>query len=196
MFFVPFIAYIFIKLLYLSCKKRYHVPKNIKKQPYIIALWHGKLLMNPFLYKKIFKNAKMSIIISNHFDGEMIAKCMKFFGFESIRGSSSKGGIKALKESFKKIDLGYSIAITPDGPRGPRHSIADGVVAIAQKKGLNIIAFDYKASSFWQLNSWDKFIIPKPFSTLDFYASEPFSLNNLDKNSAKELVKKRLLHHV
>ena len=193
---IPPIAYLFMWFLYLSCKKRYHVPKNMIKKPYIVAFWHENILMSPFLYKKIFKNAKISIIISNHFDGELIAKSVSFFGFEAIRGSSSKGGIKALKESFRKINLGHSIAITPDGPRGPRHSVADGIVAIAQKKGLKIMAFNYKISSYWRLNSWDQFIIPKPFSSIDFYASEPFSLQDKTKEEAKELIKQRLWRYV
>ena len=193
---IPPIAYLFMWFLYLSCKKRYHVPKNIIKKPYIVAFWHENILMSPFLYKKIFKNAKISIIISNHFDGELIAKSVSFFGFEAIRGSSSKGGIKALKESFRKINLNHSIAITPDGPRGPRHSVADGIVAIAQKKGLKVMAFNYKISSYWKLNSWDQFIIPKPFSSIDFYASEPFSLQDKTKEEAKELIKQRLCQYV
>jgi lysophospholipid acyltransferase (LPLAT)-like uncharacterized protein len=135
-------------------------------------------------------------MISDHFDGEMIAKSVSYFGFDTIRGSSTRGGIKALKESFKKIDLGYSIAITPDGPKGPRHSVADGIVSIAQKKDLQIVAFNYTASSKWVMNSWDRFIVPKPFSTIDFYASEPFSLKGLDKEEAKEEIKKRLQTHV
>jgi lysophospholipid acyltransferase (LPLAT)-like uncharacterized protein len=193
---LPPIAYLFIRLLYLSCKKRYHVPKEIPNSPFLVAFWHGEILMNPFMYKKIMKDVKMSLMISDHFDGEMIAKSVSYFGFDTIRGSSTRGGIKALKESFKKIDLGYSIAITPDGPKGPRHSVADGIVSIAQKKDLQIVAFNYTASSKWVMNSWDRFIVPKPFSTIDFYASEPFSLKGLDKEEAKEEIKKRLQTHV
>jgi len=193
---VPPIAYLFIRLLYLSCKKRYHIPKKIPDAPFLVAFWHGEILMNPFMYKKIMKDVKMSLMISDHFDGEMIAKSVSYFGFDTIRGSSTRGGIKALKESFKKIDLGHSIAITPDGPKGPRHSVADGIVSIAQKKDLKIMALNYTASSKWVINSWDKFIVPKPFSTIDFYASEPFSLEGLSKEKAKEEIKRRLETHV
>jgi len=193
---VPPVAYLFIRLLYFSCRKRYHLPKKVPDSPFLVAFWHGEILMNPFMYKKIMKDVKMSLMISDHFDGEMIAKSVSYFGFDTIRGSSTRGGIKALKESFKKIDMGHSIAITPDGPKGPRHSVADGIVSIAQKKDLQIVAFNYTASSKWVLNSWDKFIVPKPFSTIDFYASEPFSLSGLEKEEAKEEIKKRLETHV
>jgi lysophospholipid acyltransferase (LPLAT)-like uncharacterized protein len=193
---VPPVAYFFIRLLYLTCKKRFHLPISTPTAPFLVAFWHGEILMNPFLYKKMIKDVKMSLMISDHFDGEMIAKSMSYFGFDTIRGSSTRGGIKALKESFKKIDRGECVAITPDGPKGPRHSVADGIVAIAQKKDLEIVAFNYKASSRWEMKSWDKFIIPKPFSTLDFYASEPFRVTDMDKEEAKEMIKKRLLKYV
>jgi len=193
---VPPVAYLFIRLLYLTCKKRFHLPKETPKAPFLVAFWHGEILMNPFLYKKMIKDVKMSLMISDHFDGEMIAKSMSYFGFDTIRGSSTRGGIKALKESFKKIDHGECVAITPDGPKGPRYSIADGIVAIAKKKDLQIVTFNYKASSKWQMKSWDKFIVPKPFSTIDFYASAPFKVTNLDKEEAKDLIKKRLLEYV
>ncbi len=193
---LPPVAYILIRLLYLTCKKRFHLPNTLPKAPFLVAFWHGEILMNPFLYKKMIKDVKMSLMISDHFDGEMIAKSMSFFGFDTIRGSSTRGGIKALKESFKKIDLGQCIAITPDGPKGPRHSIADGIVSIAQKKDLEIVTFNYTASSYWEMKSWDKFIIPKPFSTLDFYASEPFKVTTLEKEDAKAEIKQRLLTYV
>lgn len=193
---IPPIAYLFIRLLYLTCKKRFHLPNRVPQAPFLVAFWHGEILMNPFLYRKMIKDVKMSLMISDHFDGEMIAKSMSYFGFDTIRGSSTRGGIKALKESFKKIDLGQCIAITPDGPKGPRHSVADGIVSIAQKKDLEIVTFNYTATSFWEMRSWDKFIIPKPFSILDFYASEPFKVTNLEKEDAKSEIKKRLLRHV
>ncbi len=193
---LPPIAYFFIRVLYLSCRKEYHIPKTIPKSPFLVAFWHGEILMNPFMYKKIFKDVNMSLLISDHFDGEMIAKSVSYFGFDTIRGSSTRGGIKALKESFRKIDKGFSIAITPDGPKGPRHSVADGIVAIAQKKELEIVTFNYSASSFWQMKSWDKFIIPKPFSKLTFYASEPFLVTNMSKEDAKKEIKNRLENFV
>ncbi len=193
---LPPVAYFFIRLLYLTCKKTYHLPVSVPKSPFLVAFWHGEILMNPFMYKKIFKDVNMSLLISDHFDGEMIAKSVSYFGFDTIRGSSTRGGIKALKESFRKIDNGFSIAITPDGPKGPRHSVADGIVAIAKKKELKIMTFNYTASSFWQMKSWDKFIIPKPFSKLDFYASEPFLVINMSKEEAKEEIKKRLENFV
>jgi len=188
----PYLGYLLIRLIYATCKKKFYITSNIPKEPFIGVLWHGEMLMQLFMYKKFRKEIKTVIMISEHFDGEIIAKILKLYGFDSVRGSSSKGSVKVLKETFKAIDNGYDVAITPDGPRGPYHSLADGVVLIAQKKRMKIIATRYKASKFWQLNSWDKFIIPKPFSTLYFYASEPFSVEGLSKEEAKRVIKRRL----
>jgi len=192
----PPIAYGIIRLLYASCKKRFHLPQETVSAPALVAFWHGEILMNPFLYLKFMKDVKMSLMISEHFDGELIARTARFFGFQFVRGSSSKGAVKALKESFKLIDQGIGLAITPDGPRGPRHSVADGIVAIAQKKNLPIVVYRYKASRYWEMKSWDRFIVPKPFSTLDFYASEPFYVTDLSKEDAKKVIKERLESYV
>ena len=191
---LPPIGYIFIKLIYFSCKKEYFLPKDkLLDKPYIIAFWHGKLLMQPFIYNKLRSKPKVATMISEHFDGEIISKIIKYFHFDSIRGSSKKGAIKVLKESFSKVNEGYDIAITPDGPRGPRYSVADGIVSIAQKKKLPIIACNFYANSFWRLKSWDGFMIPKPFSTIYLFAEEPFLLEGLDKESAKDKIKEALM---
>ncbi len=189
LFLAPPIGYAIINLIYLSCRKKFFLPtKELGDEPCIIAFWHGKLLMQPFLYKKLRKNHKVATMISEHFDGEVLSRMVKFFGFDSIRGSSKKGAIKVLKEAFKKVNEGYDIGITPDGPRGPKYSVADGTVAIAQKKDLSIVPCNFYANSFWRLKSWDGFMIPKPFSTIYLYADEPFSLKGLDMDVAKDKI--------
>lgn len=190
---VPYVAYFLIRLLYFSCKKVYHTPKQMPKSPFIVGLWHEYILFSPLMFKKTMsKDDKCSVIISEHFDGKMIAKVVNLFGLGDVAGSSTRGGIKAIKESFRLLDRGECIAITPDGPRGPRHTVADGIVAISQKKDVDIVSYSYKASSFWRLRSWDRFLIPKPFSKVDFYISEPFSIKGMSSKEAKEMVKERL----
>ena len=93
----PPIAYGVIRLLYASCRKRFHLPSEKAAGPALVAFWHGEILMNPFLYRKFMQDMKTSIMISEHFDGELIARTARFFGFDSVRGSSPKGAIKALK---------------------------------------------------------------------------------------------------
>ena len=191
--FLPFLGYVFINLLYFSCKKVYHTPKKLPKSPFIIAFWHEYILFASLMFKKTMSKDDMcSVIISEHFDGDIIAKVISYFNLKDIRGSSTRGGVKALKESFKALNDGINLAITPDGPKGPRHNVADGIVSIAKKKGVPIVAYSYKANSFWRLKSWDKFLIPKPFSRVDFYISEPFYIDNMSIDEAKKIIKAKL----
>ncbi len=192
----PPLAYGLIRLLYASCRKRFHLPPSQPPAPCLVAFWHGEILMNPFIYRAYMADMPAALMISEHFDGELIARTASFFGFGFIRGSSNRGAIKALKESFRAVDRGITVAITPDGPRGPYHSVADGIVAIAQKKNLPVVVYRYRASRFWQMRSWDRFIVPKPFSRLDFYASEPFYVTGLEREEAKQKIKERLEHYV
>ena len=189
---VPPLGAFLIRLLYLSCKKIYKIPDNLPKEPFIVAFWHGELLMQPFLYKKIRGSHPIAVMISEHFDGELIARTIAHFGFASIRGSSKKGGAKVLIQALRMMQQGYDIAITPDGPRGPRHSVAPGIVVLAQKYNAYIVPFTYSASRYWQLRSWDRFIVPKPFSTLTFTIGEPFSVDGLELEAARSMVEERL----
>ena len=190
---LPPIGALLIRFIYFTCKKEYKFPSFIPKEPFIVAFWHGNLLMQPYLYKKIRKNHKIAVMISEHFDGEIIAKTIKSFGLSSIRGSSKKGAAKVLLQAIRKLKEGYDIAITPDGPRGPRHSVAEGIVAISKKVDVFIVPFHYEALKYWQLNSWDKFIIPKPFSKLTFVVGEPFKVKTKESEDAKEYIKNRML---
>jgi lysophospholipid acyltransferase (LPLAT)-like uncharacterized protein len=97
-------------------------------------------------------------------------------------------GIRALKD-------GYDIGITPDGPKGPRHQVADGIIAMAQKANAKIVLVEIKPTKYWQLNSWDKFIIPKPFGTLNYYSTVPIDVCLLGMQEAKKIVKEGLKKH-
>jgi len=193
---LPKLFYFLTKALFFTCKKEFIFKQKDLKAPFIIAFWHEHILLSPFIFRKLMGDEKISVIISEHFDGKIIAKTVENFDIGYIQGSSTRGGIKALKTSFKLLDRGECVAITPDGPKGPRHSVADGIVAIAKKKKLPIVAFSYEADRFWRLKSWDRFLIPKPFSTIKLYASEPFYIEDLSMEEAKELIKKRLLNVV
>ena len=152
-----------------------------------MLFWHGRLALMSFAYVHWWKNGqnpqrRAKVIISDHKDGEIIA----------IRGSSSKGAVKALAQSFRELKSGTDVIITPDGPRGPYHSIADGAVVIAQKQNAQIQILNYEASKFWQLKSWDKMIIPKPFSEISYTLSPPFSVTDMALEAARELIKKEM----
>ena len=189
----PFILQLLVRVIYLTNKKVFHHANIKEDETIVVAFWHGELLMQPFNYQKLKPNSHVRAIISEHKDGEAITKTVEYLGIGSIRGSSSKGGAKALISTIKELKKGNDIAITPDGPRGPRFSVANGIVAISQKSKAKVAVFNCKPSKYWQLNSWDKFIIPKPFGTIEFYIQEPFSIEGLDLEEAKQVIYDKLM---
>lgn len=193
--FVPFIGSLLIRVLSLTNKKIFHAPQKLCDEPFIMACWHGELLMIPYAYKRYRNPPHVKLIISEHFDGNLIAKTLGFFGFEAIRGSSTRGGVKALISAIKELKSGYDLGITPDGPKGPRHEVADGIVVMAQKAGVKITLVEIKPTKFWQLKSWDKFVIPKPFGEIHYYISEMIDISKMDMQSAKKVIKDGLLQN-
>jgi len=192
---VPFLGSLLIRFLYLTNKKKFHAPSSLGEKNFIMACWHGELLMIPHAYTKYRKPPHVKLLIPEHFDGNLIAKTLNFFKFETIRGSSSRGGTKALIASIKEIKNGYDLGITPDGPKGPRHEVADGIVVMAQKAKVNIVLVEIKASKFWQLKSWDGFVIPKPFGTITYYISDLIDVSEMSLNEAKSNIREGLLKH-
>ena len=128
----------------------------------IYALWHGRLL--PLTYFHRFQ--RITTIISRSGDGEYIARVVERWGYDTARGSSSKGGSEALRELVRAAQRGSSLAITPDGPRGPRQKLKAGVLTAAQLTGLPIVPMSGAATRAWWLEGWDRFLVPKPFATM------------------------------
>jgi lysophospholipid acyltransferase (LPLAT)-like uncharacterized protein len=192
---LPYILYFLVKFIYFTNKKVFHHFKIQSDESFVFVAWHGDLLAQPSNYFKFRPRGTVKAIISHNKDGEIIAKIYALLGVGLIRGSSSKGAAKALISTIKEIKAGSDVALTPDGPRGPRFSIAPGVVAIAQKSKSRIIVLNSKPSRYWQFNSWDKFVLPKPFGKIDFYLSEPFSIEGLNIEEAKELIKNKMMTH-
>ncbi len=189
---LPFLGQLLIRFLYLTNRKKLFISPKIANEPGIYIFWHGELLMQHYFRKFIKNDGPVAVIISEHGDGELITKVMGYFGVGALRGSSRRNAAKALRAALEFAQKGGNIVITPDGPRGPRHSVADGVVVLSQKLDLPIIAQNVVPSRYWRLKSWDQFIIPKPFGTLSFYASDPFKLTGLSIDEAKTEVAKRL----
>ncbi|SFV68714.1 Protein of unknown function DUF374 [hydrothermal vent metagenome] len=189
---VPVLLYILMRLIWFTTRKTFHFITDISEKQHVCVTWHGELLMTPQAYRKIHPKHKASAIISAHFDGALIAGTLKFLKIRSLRGSSRKGAKQVLLQAFKSIKLGEEVLITPDGPKGPRHTMNDGAVGIAIKSKLPIFVMSFQASSYWQLKSWDKFIIPKPFSTLDFYI-QSLSLEGMAQEEAKAYLSKQML---
>ena len=193
---VPFVGMLLMRFIYLTNRKIFNLPQNIPTEPVVFAFWHGDLLMQPYLYYQFRKIPKANVLISDHFDGSLISKIMEYFSLGPIAGSTNRNAAKVLIQAIKSLKEGYDIGITPDGPKGPRYSVGDGIVVMAQKTGAKVILYNCKPSSYWQLGSWDKFVIPKPFGTLEFFASEPIDLTGIAIEEAKKLIQERMMQHV
>jgi lysophospholipid acyltransferase (LPLAT)-like uncharacterized protein len=153
-----------------------------ERQPIVFALWHGDLL--PLLYQH--RNEGVSVLISEHRDGELIARVAESLGFRTVRGSSSRGASRALVGLTRELTSGHDVAITPDGPRGPARSFAPGALIAAQRGNGAVIAVGLAAKSAWRLRSWDRFVIPKPFSSLHIAYSDPVMVDATDARAAAE----------
>ena len=192
---IPYILQLIVRFIYLTNKKVFYHPTDDIDKTFIVSMWHGDLLMQPFNYQKFKPNGSVKAMISEHRDGETIRKTVQYLGIGSIDGSSTRGGVKALISGIKELRNGGDIAITPDGPKGPIYSIADGIVLLAQKTKSPIRTLSCIPTKYWQFRSWDKFVVPKPFGRLEFYISEAFYLDELSLEDAKTLILKKMQEH-
>jgi lysophospholipid acyltransferase (LPLAT)-like uncharacterized protein len=138
---------------------------RIPKKPLLWTFWHNRLFVGPYIFERFFKGRLGAALTSQSKDGEIISALIGHFGIRAIRGSSSRGGARSLVEMKRAINDGYIMAITPDGPRGPRYSLGAGVIKLAQVTEGTIMPLRISYSSFWQIpGTWDGFMIPKPFA--------------------------------
>jgi len=191
---IPPLVYILMRIIWVTTRKKFHYITEIDAQQHVCVTWHGELLMSPQAYRHIHKKHPASAIISSHFDGALIARTLQFLKIRPLRGSTRKGARQVLLQAFKSIKSGEEVLITPDGPRGPRHSMSDGAVGIALKSKLPIFVMNFTAENYWQLGSWDKFVIPKPFTQVDFYM-QSLSLEGLTHEEAKAYLLSKMLEH-
>lgn len=188
---LAFVIYIIMKLLWYTARKSYRYITPIGDQQHIVACWHSDLLMIP-IYRYIRPDRAASAIISQHKDGEIVAKVLSYLSIRSIRGSTRRGARRALLEAFRAIRSGEEVQISPDGPKGPRYHIHDGIIALATKEHLPIMIIGYRADRYWQLNSWDRFVIPKPFAKIEFYI-QSLSIDGLSHDEAKKILRAKML---
>ena len=139
----------------------------------VMAFWHGRIL--PATY--YFRRRGIVVITSENFDGEWIAGIIERFGYGTARGSTSRGGRKALLQLTRDLAAGKPAGFTLDGPRGPARVAQAGAVWLAKATGNPILPFHLEASRHWTLNSWDRTQIPKPFSTVAIAMGEPFQVD-------------------
>lgn len=163
-----------IRLLSLTLRWRLHDPDGIAKnpsaRPMIWTFWHNRIFVLPTLYQKYLSVRKGAVLTSASKDGEVIAAIVARFGCEAVRGSSSRKGTSALLGLIDWIRDGYDVAIVPDGPRGPRYRMGPGVAKLAEVTGALVLPVRVEYGSYWCFQkSWDRFRVPKPFTTVDVF---------------------------
>ena len=163
--FAPPLASLLIRFLHLSIRTEVLGQERLKNQwqrdqNVIISFWHDQLLMMVLGYP----GKKARILISASKDGELIARVMRYFGQDAVRGSSNRGARGAFKHLIKIASEPTDLVITPDGPKGPRHQIKDGVVQLARLTGRPVVPMAFVSSRGHRFASWDRFLFPFPFS--------------------------------
>jgi lysophospholipid acyltransferase (LPLAT)-like uncharacterized protein len=162
----------------------------------IFCLWHNRLALCVKIYFKFrrrqFAPPGLAGLVSASRDGALLATIFQCFGVQPVRGSSSRRGPQALLELTTWAERGYDLAITPDGPRGPRYIVQDGVMSLAQITGLPVVPFSYCLKWKIQLKSWDGFQIPLPFSICEVTAGNIFNVPREISDSAREELRKQL----
>ncbi len=146
-------------------------------RPVIAAFWHRHLLAMMGHYA----GYRICVPVSEHRDGEYVAHAMARFGIASVRGSSTRGGIRVLKGLIQKAEEGWSLAITPDGPRGPIYSVHPGVFLLARRTGLPVHPVGVAVRGPIVLSSWDRFVVPKPGARLVVAVGEPLTAADFDE---------------
>ena len=164
-----------IRFLYLTARVERQVDKQALRYlrgeaPCIFAFWHGRLAMQSYHNPR---NRPAYVLISRHGDGRMISTIIKRFGVHTIHGSTGKGVHAAMRGFDEVVASGGIIAITPDGPRGPYQKAAPGAAYLAIKHQYPVVCLSFSASRHWRLKSWDRFMIPKPFTQLALHAAAP-----------------------
>jgi hypothetical protein len=135
----------------------------------VFVFWHGQLL--PLIH--YHRNEGVVVLVSEHGDGEYVTRVIQRHGFETVRGSSTRGGIRGLKGLIRAARAGHDLALTPDGPRGPAHRFKPGALLAAQVTGSPIVPVAAGASSAWHVDSWDRFMVPRPLSMIVIEYGEP-----------------------
>lgn len=190
-----YILKLYFVFVTLTSKTVFACPNSSKKfleghgtSPYLFAMWHGKIFLSTYILYKIpqMKASGIYGVTSTHRDGLYVEKFLKRFGVRSIQGSSNKGGVKALTKIISLIKQGVNITITPDGPKGPRHACNGNIHNLSVKYGAPIIPMCFASTKVKVFNTWDRFCLPLPFSTIYFDIGEPIFLDSKQDSEARK----------
>jgi len=146
--------------------------KALRETGGLAVLWHGR----GFSLIPLFRGMRASILVSHSRDGQIMGDMLEGFGFQTIQGSSSKGGARAMREMLGILKTGRTICFTPDGPRGPLHSVGPAVAFISRSTGFPVIPVGLGVDRAWHMNNWDSYTIPKPFAKIVSHIGEPIQV--------------------
>jgi len=162
---------------------------EIESRRFIFAFWHSRILVLSYLYKRL----GAAILVSRSKDGEIIAQILKRQGHKTIRGSTSRHGVRALARLIRilKEEVRPGVVV-PDGPRGPRYKVQPGIITLAQKTGFPIVPLSYSAEKLKVFASWDRFILPYPFTEGSIIYGTPISVPGNIDGEGQEVCRKRV----
>ena len=176
MWLITWVGYLSIRLIGRTLRYAVHIekggPPTLNTHPLILCFWHEGIFISTY----VFRGQKIGVISSHSFDGEYTGRIISKFDYQPIKGSSSKGAIRAFLGSRRHLEQGNTVAFTSDGPRGPAYITKPGPVLLASKSGLPLVAFHIAAHKPWRLGSWDRAMIPKPFSKALVCMSQPITV--------------------
>lgn len=167
------VAAFLARMVFLTLRLRVKDESGLLTQPtsfpLIITFWHNRIIAITLTFLRKYPAGRkgVSVLTSPSKDGEILAQVMARFGMGAIRGSSSRRGSRALLECAQHLESGSDLAVTPDGPKGPRYHLGPGLILLAQKTGARIVPVDAKFHRAVELKTWDGFLIPLPFSRVD-----------------------------
>lgn len=176
-----FVARAIFKTLRLHTENMEHLIPQ-KDQGAILVTWHGRT----FLAANVLRNRGFWALISLSQDGELQNQIFRRFGFQTVRGSTGRGGVRGALQMVRKVQQGGVLAFTPDGPRGPTHKVQPGVILMAERSGAPIVPVGTSASWRLLMKSWDSYMIPLPFARAYFLVGEPLYVPpNLDEEARR-----------
>ena len=147
-----------------------------RQRPFLFAVWHNRLLLLPSVFRRFLSPRPAAALISASHDGDLLAAMVERFGYGTIRGSTSRKAASALLRLTEVFAEGTHLVITPDGPRGPAYQLGQGIIFLAQKCNAAIVPANMEYSSCWRFKSWDRFILPRPFSTVRVIFGVPLQI--------------------
>jgi lysophospholipid acyltransferase (LPLAT)-like uncharacterized protein len=194
--FAAFTIFILLKLLAASWRTRLVTDVEGLRGPVIFCVWHNRLALCMKAYYGFgtsrWPAPGLAALVSASKDGALLSRVLKYFKVSPVRGSSSRRGRQALLELTKHIQDGYNAAITPDGPKGPKYKVQEGVLALAQITGATIIPVSAKVNRKWTLKSWDAFQIPKPFAACEIHLNKPIRVPREASDEEREALRVEL----